>query len=506
MRSYLSLGLVSLLTAATASAYNETLKTVTVTSYSTINLCPAPVTTTITLCDAQCATSTPNTAANIVYETISDYQAGQVVRIGDAVTTLAQPTTLTLQETVSGLALIPGAATDINDYTASVTIDSTIYPSSMTAYSGEVVTCQTGTTIISSDGVVLTNCPCTVQSTILEVTATGNDALPTAVAPSPNYIVKIIYVYSIEYTTDSIPTRVTSTATSTLTTIETETTTETATTTATAPNTPRPSMATVDRVVFMLEFDTTVDGSTAGNALLKRQAGSLPGISVDLYACLSQCAAEQDCVALTLNKSSSVCRPLVQFEASSSRNAPGEVVAIVIFRPTVPSSAGTSSSSTASFSSRSVSSSSSTKSPPVTRSGVTPSPSTTTASGSASIPGPSIPSSISVSSNKPGSKSVLYPISDSSAISTTSSLSSISSSSLDVKFDFQLKLKLRFNLKHHFGRNELFEHDHKLKLEDKLECYSARQQFVNIDHNFFNAAANFHRWLLLGQSCSGSVH
>ncbi|KAG9520764.1 hypothetical protein KCV07_g4165, partial [Aureobasidium melanogenum] len=324
MRSSLGVTLASFLTAATVSAYNETVKTVTVTSWSTLDLCPAPVTTTVTLCDAQCATPTSNTAANVVYQTISEYQPGQIITMSGAITTLAQPTTLTLEETVSNLVLAPSAAAN-NDYTASITIDSTIYPSSITAYSGEVVTCQTGVTTISSNGVVLTNCPCMVQSTILEVTATGIDVLPTAVVSSPNYIVKIIYVYIMEYITDSIPTRVTSTATSTLTTIQTETATQTATdiATATTSSTARPTMATVDRVVFLLDYDTTVDGSVAGNSLRKRQAGSLPGISVNLYACLSQCAAEQDCVALTFDESSSLCRPLVQFDAGSSRIAPG---------------------------------------------------------------------------------------------------------------------------------------------------------------------------------------
>ncbi|KAH0405150.1 hypothetical protein KCU89_g412, partial [Aureobasidium melanogenum] len=326
MRSSLGVTLASFLTAATVSAYNETVKTVTVTSWSTLDLCPAPVTTTVTLCDAQCATPTSNTAANVVYQTISEYQPGQIITISSPVTTLAQPTTLTLEETVSNLVLAPSAAAN-NDYTASVIIDSTIYSSSITAYSGEVVTCQTGVTTISSNGVVLTNCPCTVQSTILEVTATGIDVLPTAVVSSPNYIVKIIYVYIMEYITDSIPTQVTSTATSTLTTIQTETATQTATdiATTTISSTARPTMATVDRVVFLLDYDTTVDGSVAGNSLRKRQAGGLLGVTAGLYGCLSQCAAEQDCLAVTFVESNSVCRPLVQFDAASLRNAPGVV-------------------------------------------------------------------------------------------------------------------------------------------------------------------------------------
>lgn len=73
------------------------------------------------------------------------------------------------------------------------------------------------------DDVLLTNCPCTVQSTILEVTATGVGAVPTALVPSTNYIVKIIYVYLIESVVEQVSTTITATATNTLTTIQTET-------------------------------------------------------------------------------------------------------------------------------------------------------------------------------------------------------------------------------------------------------------------------------------------
>ncbi|KAI4849088.1 hypothetical protein E4T44_03561 [Aureobasidium sp. EXF-8845] len=289
----------SILMAATASAYNNTVKTVTVTSWSTIDLCPPQKT--VTICDTQCAVPTSTAAGNIVYQTLSACQAGQVITIGGTATTLAQPTTLAIEKTISDLVLVPGSAAG-NDYTATVIIGSAVYSPSMIGSSGQVVTCQTGVTSLTSNGVVLTDCPCTAQTTIFEITATSGGAVPTAVVPSSNYIVKIIYVYVVEYIVNQTPTAITATVTNTLTSTQTSTQTETvAVTTATITNTinptlietvtttisattpaaPRPTIVTLGGVTFLLEYDTSYDGS-ASNNLRKRQAISLPGISTDL--------------------------------------------------------------------------------------------------------------------------------------------------------------------------------------------------------------------------------
>ncbi|KAI5196330.1 hypothetical protein E4T38_08577 [Aureobasidium subglaciale] len=289
MRTSLTFAAASLLTSTSALAFNGTAETVTVTrtSWSTIIStlsCPAP--TTVTLCNAQCTASPVALAnnANIVYQTLSECQAGQVVTIYGTETTLLQPTTLAVEKTISDLVVIPGSATD-KDYTAVATITNVVYPSSLIANNGQVVTCQTGVTKISGNGVTLTNCPCTVQTTVFEVIATGSGAVPTALVPSTKYIVKIIYVYVIEYIVEQVPTTLTRTATSTLTTIRTETETEVTTTTAAPSSLLCPSsMATVNDVVFMVECDTSYEGVGASN-LRKRQAINLPGVSADLYSC-----------------------------------------------------------------------------------------------------------------------------------------------------------------------------------------------------------------------------
>ncbi|KAI5238841.1 hypothetical protein E4T43_07179 [Aureobasidium subglaciale] len=328
------LTMVSLLTVAAALASNNTVDTVTVTQtfWSTIvstPSCPAP--TTVTLCNPLSTASTSTIArnANIIYQTLSECHAGQVITIGSEVTTLAQATTWTVEKTISDLVFIPDSATDI-DYSAVATVTNIIHPSSMTGMSGQVVVCWTGTTTVGSDHVVLTDCPCTVQSTVLSLTATGIGAVPTALVPSSNYIVKIIYVYVIESIVEQIPTTMTATATSTLTTIQTEIATDTSTTTTT--RAPRPTIVSVDSVTFLLEYDTSYEGVGIGS-LRKRQASILPDISVELNACLAQCAQQAECVAASLDENTSSCSPLVRFNALSRRNADGNVFAIVIFRP-----------------------------------------------------------------------------------------------------------------------------------------------------------------------------
>ncbi|KAI5205301.1 hypothetical protein E4T42_04227 [Aureobasidium subglaciale] len=344
------LTMVSLLTVASALASNSTVHTVTVTQtfWSTIvstPSCPAP--TTVTLCNPLSTASTSTIAgnANIIYQTLSECHAGQVITIGSEVTTLAQATTWTVEKTISDLVFIPDFATDI-DYSAVATVTNIIHPSSMTGMSGQVVVCRTGTTTVGSDHVVLTDCPCTVQSTVLSLTATGLGAVPTALVPSTNYIVKIIYVYVIETIVEQISTTMTATATSILTTIQTGTATDTSTTTTT--RAPRPTIVSVDSVTFLLEYDTSYEGAGIGN-LRKRQASILPGISVELNACLAQCAQQAECVAASLDENTSSCSPLVRFNALSRRNADGNVFAIVIFRPSASTGppASTSSSNSA---------------------------------------------------------------------------------------------------------------------------------------------------------------
>ncbi|KAI5196659.1 hypothetical protein E4T39_07655 [Aureobasidium subglaciale] len=328
----------SMLTAATAAAaYNGTVKTVTVTSWSTVNFCPPPPT--VTLCNAQCAISTSPTAADIIYQTSSVCKAGQVLTLSGAVTTFAQPTTLTFDKTISNVLLVPDSNGD-KDYTAVLETGSVIHPSSMTANEGQVVTCQNGITTITGNEVVLTNCPCTAQTTTLEITATNAVAVPTAVAPSTNYVVQILYVYVVEYIVEQVPTAITATVTSTLTTVQTEsevvtntlevsqTDTATMTTTATTTTTtPRPTIVTSGGVTFLLEYDISYDGS-ASNSLRKRQAIAIPGVPADLSACLFQCAEQQSCVATLFDESTSSCSPLIRFNAQSRRNAPGQVFAI----------------------------------------------------------------------------------------------------------------------------------------------------------------------------------
>ncbi|CAD0082604.1 unnamed protein product, partial [Aureobasidium vineae] len=389
MRAFSGMAMASVLMAKAASAYNGTVKTVTVTSWSTVDLCPLP--TTVTLCDPQCATPTSTTSGNIVYQTSSACQAG-----------------------------------------------------------------QTGVTTVTGDGVILTNCPCTAQSTILEITANGAGALPTALTPSTNYIVQIVYVYVVEYVVEQIPTAITSTVTSTLTTIQTETGAATSisgairpetSTASTTTTTPRPTIVTVDSVTFLLEYDTSYDGS-ALNGLRKRQASSLPGIAADLSACLSQCAGQETCIATLFDESTSLCNTLTQFNAQSRKDAPGDIFAIVIFRPTVSSSSSAATSSSASTKSSALIRSSSTTmlSGSVEPSGSTRSSVSTSLSSSAnegasttssesttgtmvSEPGTTSIGSSSESSSRSSSRSVLYPISNSSSTLTTSSLSSRLSSS-----------------------------------------------------------------------------
>ncbi|KAI4857912.1 hypothetical protein E4T45_00582 [Aureobasidium sp. EXF-8846] len=293
------LAIASILTAATALAFNRTIETVTVTqtSWSTITstlACPAP--TTVTVCNAQCPGPVPVVAnsANIVYETLSEYRAGQVLTIGDQVTTLAGPTVLTIAETISDLVIAPDYATNVH-YSAVATVTDIVYPSSLTGSSGQVVTCETGVTTIIGNEVVLTNCPCTVQSTVLEITATatGSGAMPTALVPSSGYIVKIIYVYLIETVISETVTTITRTATTTLTTVQTQTGTATATITTTT--VPRPTIIDVDRVTYLLEYDTIYDSIAINNLrkrqavknFRKRQAISLPGVSAVFYGCLA---------------------------------------------------------------------------------------------------------------------------------------------------------------------------------------------------------------------------
>ncbi|KAH0375643.1 hypothetical protein KCU92_g10097, partial [Aureobasidium melanogenum] len=343
MRTHSGLAMASLLAAATALALNGTVETVTVTqtSWSTIvSTIPCPAPTTVTLCNSQCAAPTSKIAnnANIVYQTLSECQAGQVITIGDKVTTLTQPTTLAVEKTISNLVFIPDSAAEV-DYSAAATVTDIVYPSSMTGSSGQVVTCQTGVTTIVGSAVTLTNCPCTVKSTVLELTATGIGAVPTALVPSTNYIVKIIYVYVIESIVEQIPTTLTATATSILTTTQTETAIDVATTT-TMP-TSRPTIVSINSVTFLLEYDTLYDGVAVGN-LRKRQAGSLPGISAELNACLTQCAQQSDCVATSLDENTSSCSPLVRFNAQSRRDADGNIFAIVIFRPLMSTSSSAS--------------------------------------------------------------------------------------------------------------------------------------------------------------------
>ncbi|THX07686.1 hypothetical protein D6D18_02214 [Aureobasidium pullulans] len=422
MRAFFGLAAASMLSTTTALANNSTAITVTVTqtSWSTIiSTIPCPAPSTVTLYNAQGINPSSIIAnkADIIYQTISEYQAGQVLNIGGAITTLAQATTLTLYKTISDLVVVPNSAID-NVYTAAVSLTDVVYPTSMTGTGGQVVTCQTGVTTIDGDDVLLTNCPCTVQSTILEVTATGVGAVPTALVPSTNYIVKIIYVYLIESVVEQVSTTITATATNTLTTIQTETVAVGTTTTTTSD--PRPTMVTLDSVTFLLEYDTSYDGVAAGN-LRKRQTSSLSGISPALNGCLSQCAEQVDCVATSLDESTSSCSPLVRYNAESRRTANGNTFAMVIFRPaalTTPStsisSSGVPSSTRSSISiSSTISTSSIVNKTPI-------SPATSGTTRMSPVPG---------SSSGLNSKSALFPVSNSSIVSSTSILDRRSSSS-----------------------------------------------------------------------------
>ncbi|KAH0284114.1 hypothetical protein M436DRAFT_61173 [Aureobasidium namibiae CBS 147.97] len=144
----------------------------------------------------------------------------------------------TLMTTISDFVFVPELATN-NDFTASATVTNVVYPSSMTGFSGQVVTCQTGVTTISSDGAVLTNCPYTVQSTVLGLTATGAGSLLTAVVSLADYIIELVTI------TNGV-----------VTTIQTELMTS-ATTTQTEPattaNSALPIITTVADVTFLLE-------------------------------------------------------------------------------------------------------------------------------------------------------------------------------------------------------------------------------------------------------------
>ncbi|KAG9514510.1 hypothetical protein KCV07_g8055, partial [Aureobasidium melanogenum] len=288
MRVYAGMAVASMVAAAAALSSNGTTQTVTVirTSWSKILSCPSP--TTVTVCNAQCPTSSGHfNNANIVYQTISDCQAGDVVNIAETLTTLAEPTILSVEETISNLVLVPDTATGI-DLTAAATVTTVVYQSSVTGNSGQVVTCQTGVTTLGHDGVVLTNCPCTVQSTVLEITATGSGAMPTAMVSSSNYIVKIIYVYVIETIIEQVPTTITTTATNILTTTSAEA--------AASANSALPTIVTVDRVTFLLQYNSTYDG-VADTGLRKRQAFDSPSIPGALNDCLTRCSAQADCRA-----------------------------------------------------------------------------------------------------------------------------------------------------------------------------------------------------------------
>ncbi|KAG9565831.1 hypothetical protein KCU71_g3916, partial [Aureobasidium melanogenum] len=452
MRASCALVTASILGITNALAYrrNGTMDAVTVTvthtSWSTLFSSLSCPTTTVTLCNAQC-TAAPTAVANkadVVYETLSNCQAGQVVTISGTETTLAQPTSLIVEKTVSDLMVMPGSATDSGyTYTAAATITNIVYPSSFSANEGQVVTCQTGVITVTDGGEVLTNCPCTVQSTILEVTATGYGPFPTALVPSVSteYIVKIIYFYIVEYIVDQIPTTITRTATSTLTTVQTETQTKTATQTEIATTTAAPTslscppdMATVNDVVFMLECDTSYNGVIVNN-LRKRQTFNLPGVSEALYSCLSQCSGQGDCVALSFDDSTSECSILTQFDAQSRVTTPGNIFATVVSRPTSPSKIPSTDPSTMPSTSPSTNLSASVSASDSSRPSSSASASISSVSGpptspsSISTTGASI-SSTSESSSKSRSSSVPYPISNSSVISTTSSSRRTSSASV----------------------------------------------------------------------------
>jgi hypothetical protein len=444
------LAIASMLTAATALAFNRTIETITITqtSWSTITstlACPAP--TTVTVCSSQCPSPISVVAnnANIVYETLSRYPAGQVLTIGGQVTTLTRPTILTVAETISNLVIAPDYATNV-DYSAIATVTDIVYPSSLTVSSGQVVTCQTGVTTVVGNEVVLTNCPCTVQLTVFEITATatGSGAMPTALVPSSGYIVKIIYVYLIETVISESVTTITRTATTTLTTVQTQTGTATATITTT--NVPRPTIVDVDRVTFLLEYDTTYDGRAINN-LRKRQAISLPGISADLYRCLARCSTREECRAASFNEDTSSCILLSQFSTETRGNAPGSIFATVIFRPAVPNTSRSSSisivpsssagSSSLGSSPTSMDSSSSTDlslsaslrtSSPVSSMSSSSSPTVVPGVTASSVSSSSVLSSPTPQLSISRSSSVSYPISNSSTISKPPS-SSVSSSS-----------------------------------------------------------------------------
>jgi hypothetical protein len=190
MRAYIGLTIASILTAATAFPLNATVETFTITktSWSTIIStlsCPAP--TTVTVYDTQRidTTSAIVNNANIVYQTQYEYQAGQVLTIDGKVATLTQPTILPFVQTISDVVLVPGSAMDM-EYSAVATVTNIVYPSSMTGNNNQVVTCGTEVTTITGGRTVLSDCPCTVQSTIIEVTATGSGPVPTALVPSTN--------------------------------------------------------------------------------------------------------------------------------------------------------------------------------------------------------------------------------------------------------------------------------------------------------------------------------
>lgn len=423
MRTYSGLAIALSLASGNALAFNRTIETVTVTqtSWSTILSCPVP--TTVTVCNAQCPTSFEYVNnANVVYQTISECQSGQAVNIAGTLTTLTEPTLLTVEETISDLVLVPETATG-SDLTAAATITNVIYPSAVTGNSGQVVTCQTGITTLGQDGVVLTNCPCTVQSTVLELTATGSGPLPTAMVSSSDYIVKIIYVYVIESIVEQIPTTVTTTATSVLTTISGEI----ATTTGSA----LPTIVPVESVIFLLEYDTTYDG-VAEPGLRKRQASNSLLIPAALNDCLTVCAEQPDCRAASFSGSPSTCVPLIQFNTQTRRVSPGEVFAIVIYRPSAPISSSSPTSVGASTGLKistdpGSSSSSGVRSSPVES--LIPSSSGTMTSLITSMPA-SLDSTSTRKSNDISSSSARYPLSNFSISSTFLNSHSSSSSSV----------------------------------------------------------------------------
>jgi hypothetical protein len=151
---------------------------------------------------------------------------------------------------------------------------------------------------------VLTECPSTIRSTVLEITATGAAVL-TALVPSTDYTVKVIYVDVIEAVVEQITTAITSIVTETLTTIQADTVSHALTTTRSSAA--RPTIVTLDSVTFLLEYHISRDGSVLED-IRDRQAESPSELSTGFLTCLAQCAREASCVAALFDGSTSTCR------------------------------------------------------------------------------------------------------------------------------------------------------------------------------------------------------